>query len=145
LSDVGLTAKQSGDAVLVWALSLGSAKPFPGLRARLFSDKNQPLGEAVTDDSGLARIESINIAAGERPAIVTVESHDEQKPLTWLDLRNTAWNLAGVDVGGRSYLRDGYEAFVYSDRGVYRPGETAHLRAIVRSPRGATPPAFPVQ
>src|SRR5439155_12642143 len=144
LSDVGLTAKRSGDAVLIWALSLSKAAPRAGLKARLFSDKNQPLGEAVTDDQGLARIESVHAANGERPAIVTVES-TAGTPLTWLDLRSTQWDLASVDVGGRAYLREGYEAFVYSDRGVYRPGETAHLRAIVRGLAGATPTAFPIQ
>src|SRR5262249_11568130 len=65
-------------------------------------------------------------------------------PLTWLDLRNTEWNLPDSPVAGKADLRGGYEAFVYSDRGVYRPGETVHWRAIVRGPAGATPPAFPI-
>ena len=34
---------------------------------------------------------------------------------------------------------------IYTDRGVYRPGETVHLRAIVRGRDNSTPPAFPVQ
>src|SRR5206468_9329069 len=125
--------------VLVWAVSLARATPLEGVRVRVFSEKNQPLGDGITDGDGLARIELVSSASSEKPAVVVAESASADMPLTWLDLRNTSWNLAGSDVGGRAYLRDGYEAFVYSDRGVYRPGETAHLRAIVRGPNGATP------
>ena len=38
-------------------------------------------------------------------------------------------------VGGRQ-VPDGLDAFVYTERGVYRTGETVHLTAIVRDARG---------
>src|SRR5581483_269589 len=39
-----------------------------------------------------------------------------------------------------------YRAAIYGDRGVYRPGETAHLVAIVRDSKHVAPPAgMPVQ
>jgi alpha-2-macroglobulin len=65
--------------------------------------------------------------------------------LTWLDLRASALSAGDLDLGGRAYLRSGFEAFVYTDRGVYRPGETVHLRAIVRGPDQSMPPEFPVR
>ncbi len=65
--------------------------------------------------------------------------------LTWLDMRNSAWDRSDSDTAGRSYLRNGYEAFVYSERGIYRPGETVHLRAIVRGADLTTPSPFPVR
>ena len=150
LSDVGLTAKRGRTGMTVWATSLRTAQPLPHVRVRLFSTKNQSLGEAVTGDDGLATLAPAPTASGEEPAVLIAdrkagETQATTRDLTWLDLRSSRANLSDVDTSGAAYLRSGYEAFIYTERGVYRPGETVHLRAIVRGPDGATPPAFPVQ
>ena len=164
LSDIGLTAKRTRDGIVVWAASLRSAEPMAGVRARVYSDKNQLLGEATTDADGIATIQHVRPAGGEDAAVILAEQIPPAKieplgpampttapaapiaaGLTWLDLRRSSWDLGDADTGGRAYLRSGYEAFVYTDRGVYRPGETVHLRAIVRSPDGSAPAGtFPV-
>jgi uncharacterized protein YfaS (alpha-2-macroglobulin family) len=165
LSDIGLTAKRTRDGLVVWAVSLRTAEPMAGVRARVYSDKNQLLGEATTGTDGIATIQHVEPVNGESVAVVladqlppvtvgplgpalptTAPSAHAATGLTWLDLRRASWDLGDTDTGGRSYLRSGYEAFVYSDRGVYRPGETVHLRAIVRGPDGAAPAgSFPVR
>jgi len=165
LSDIGLTAKRTRDGMMVWAVSLRTAEPLAGVRARLYSEKNQLLGEATTDADGTATIEGVHPASGESPAVLlasqlppmkieplgpetptTKPSEAASSGLTWLDLRRSQWELGESDTSGGSYLRGGYEAFVYEDRGVYRPGETVHLRAIVRGPDGTTPAGtFPVR
>jgi uncharacterized protein YfaS (alpha-2-macroglobulin family) len=123
-----------------------------GVRVRVYSDKNQLLGEAVTDERGLATVGNFHPADGERPSVVLAEmaagptgDAGEHPGRTWLDLRSSTWELAGTDVSGRPYLRAGHEAFVYTDRGVYRPGETVYLRAIVRGRDGELPAPFPVR
>jgi uncharacterized protein YfaS (alpha-2-macroglobulin family) len=157
LSDVGLSAKRGRDSVVAWAVSLSTAEPLAGVRVRAFSDKNQPLGEAVTDAAGLARIRPVAPAEGEQPAVLVADRGTPGGPaagadapraahdLTWLDLRDAGVHFAEADTGGRTYLRAGYEAFAYTDRGVYRPGETVRLRAIVRGEDDATPSPFPAR
>ncbi len=175
LSDIALSAKQTRDAVYIWAVSLSKGTPLGQVRVRVYSDKNQTLGEAITDENGLARIGSLVPAAGEKASIVLAERLALASPatrpatllatmaalmqppqtrpalaqggrdLTWLDLQRTKLNLSHADIGGDEYLRKGHEAFVYTERGVYRPGETVHLRAIVRGPDLSVPPAFPVR
>jgi uncharacterized protein YfaS (alpha-2-macroglobulin family) len=61
----------------------------------------------------------------------------------WVDLRTHALAHAPKDVEGAAPV-DGLEAYAYVDRGVVRPGETAHLGVVVRTPEGAAPPADPV-
>ena len=175
LSDIALSAKQTRDAVYIWAVSLSKGTPVAQVRVRIYSDKNQLLGEAVTDENGLARVGPIVPAAGEKATIVLAERLATVSPttrpatllaamaammqppqtrpalaqggrdLTWLDLQRSKLNLSYADIGGDEYLRKGHEAFVYTERGVYRPGETLHLRAIVRGPDLSVPPAFPVR
>lgn len=165
MSDIALTAKQTRDGVVICATSLRSARPIEDVRVRVFSSKSQILGEATTDAQGLAKVVNIHPARDESMAVVladrvpheTAEAFGPLPPatsqpaalardLTWLDLRQSAWELGDRDVSGAEYIRTGHEAFVYSDRGVYRPGEKVHLRAIVRGGNSAAPPAaFPVK
>ncbi len=130
LSDIGLTAKAGRDSVTVWAVSLHSAEPMADVRVRVYSDKNQLVGESVTDQHGLATVANVHPAAGERPSVVLAEmaggppgDAGEHPGRTWLDLRSSTWELADTDLSGRPYLREGHEAFVYTDRGVYRPAK----------------------
>ena len=153
LSDVGLTAKRTRDGVVAWATSLRTATPLAGVRVRAYTDKNQLLGSAVTAADGLARLPDLHPAAGETVAILLADATTDgtTRPsapaeLTWLDLRRTGWDLADADTAGQPYLRTGHAAYAFSDRGVYRPGETVRLRAIVRAPGDVAPAApFPVR
>ena len=169
LSDIGLTAKHGRDGITVWAVSLRTAKPLPNVRVRAFSSKNQFLGEAMTGPDGLARIGGIELPKDETAAVILADMPEPaaqppsllqrwmgvattqpatQQPagLTWLDLRNSSWNMGDADLGGRPYLREGHEAFLFTERGVYRPGETVRLRAIVRGTDSAAPASpFPVK
>ena len=162
LSDIGLTARQTREGIHVWAVSLSTAKPLDDVRVRAYSNKNQLLGEVKTDRDGLAIFANLQTAPGEHAAILLAELNDAgprlagesqqaaahlppQRGLTWLDLNGTGINFGTFDIAGKSYLRHGYEAFVYTDRGVYRPGETVHLHAIVRGPDSVSPSAFPVR
>ncbi|MEI8198120.1 MAG: hypothetical protein WCI73_19670, partial [Phycisphaerae bacterium] len=56
LSDIGLTAKQTHDGVLVWAVSLSTGKPLARVALRVYSEKNQLLGQAITDEDGVAKV-----------------------------------------------------------------------------------------
>lgn len=147
LSDIGLSAKCGRDSATAWVVSLSTAQPLPGVRVRVFSSKNQPLGDAVSNADGLVTIPIAKLPSGEDPAVVIADRGTpagKASDVTWLDLRDSSVRVADADTTGRPYLRDGHEAFVYTDRGVYRPGETVHLRAIVRGPNHATPVSFPV-
>ena len=70
------------------------------------------------------------------------------RDLTYLKFADLQAEVDEARVSGEPY-RGGekkYRAAVYGDRGVYRPGETAHLVAIVRDAEHVAPPAgMPVQ
>ena len=156
MSDIGLSAKSGRQGITIWATSLRTAKPIQGVRARVYSNKNQLLGQIITDADGLGQLK-VAPASEEVPTVIVADQPAQEveggssngstgwRNLTWLDLRSGAINLADGDTGGKPYLRTGFEAFVYTDRGVYRPGETVHLRAIVRGPDHAKPGAFPIR
>jgi len=138
VTDTGISVKQAAGEVLVWANSIHTLAPVSNATVTVWSSAAEMLAEGRTDRHGLAALE---LAAGStEPFLVSVGSGDD---LSFISLRAAALR---VPAGGGStpYLTAGYEAFVYTDRGVYRPGETAHVRGIVRGPRFAMPGTFPL-
>jgi uncharacterized protein YfaS (alpha-2-macroglobulin family) len=159
LSDIALSAKREEHGLTVWATSLSTAKPLDRIRVRVYSSKNQLLGEHLTNTDGLARITNLRMAEGETVAVLladqlsnTAATQATSKPaapsnrsLTWMDLRTTGWDLSDTDTSGKSYRRTGHDAFVYADRGAFRPGDTVHLRAIVRRNDGGAQQPMPAR
>ena len=52
---------------------------------------------------------------------------------------------ADFETRGRPTLEKGYETFIYLDRELFRPGDTANLVTVVRGPQVTVPPEFPVR
>lgn len=55
-----------------------------------------------------------------------------------------AISTAGLDIEGTRLREDGYQAFFYGERDLYRPGETLQGLAVVRDRNIAVPPAMPL-
>jgi uncharacterized protein YfaS (alpha-2-macroglobulin family) len=49
------------------------------------------------------------------------------------------------DVGGKRLNEANYDAFIYAERDIYRPGETVHLNSIVRTNDWNLPGEMPVK
>ncbi len=140
-TDIGIVVKLSPNDLLVWANSIHSLNAVTGAEVRVYSKTNQEIVRGMTDTNGLARFDAPFNEPKAEPFLVTVSKGDE---LSYLKLDGTRVETVG-DTGGRPYVRRGYEAYLFTDRGIYRPGETAHLKAVVRDCNLSCPPPFPVQ
>lgn len=139
VTDLGLSAILHAGGATVWVNSLRDAKPMNQAEVILYAENNSEMARGMTDASGLARL---SFAQGAKTAIPFLVVARAAGDLSFLPLEKTEVTLAG-EIGGRAYLTDNYEAFVFSDRGIYRPGETAHFKALVRDRNLMAPPAFP--
>ena len=139
VTDLGLSALLNAGGATVWVNSLRDAKPVAGAEVILYAENNSELARGATDASGLAKLAFAKDAKAAVPFLVVARAGND---LSFLPLEKTGVTQAG-ETGGRAYLAEGFEAFVFSDRGIYRPGETAHFKALVRDRDLAAPPAFP--
>ncbi|MBI3272268.1 MAG: alpha-2-macroglobulin family protein [Planctomycetes bacterium] len=155
VSDLGLVVKHSAEELVAWVNSIRSASPVAGAKVTAWSRASQVLATGTTDAEGLAKLAAGNCGSGgggsgtsateadAEPFVVTVESGED---LSFVELGRTELPTSGLDVGGRSYVEKGYEACVYTDRGICRPGETLRLKGVVRDRAAAAPSAaFPVE
>ena len=130
VSDLGLVSYLGQEGLDVTARSLGDQDPLSDVTIELFARNSALLGEATTDGDGLARLDAglVRGTGGNTPRIVVARTDDD---FAFIDLEMAALDLSDRGVEGR--LPPGpLDAFVWSERGIYRPGETAHVMALLR-------------
>ncbi len=132
-SDTALTLKKADDGIHVFATDVQSARPVKGLTLGMYSYQNKLLESQRTDNNG-------HVQFSEQGAYVfSVNSAG----IALLKLNHPAWQLNNFDVAGSSGGRKGTDVFMYTERGVHRPGDTIHLAAIVRINRSSPPEKTP--
>ena len=131
ISDIGLVTHQTKDEVLVWANSIHTAEPLQGVEVTLVSRNNQSVYSLRTDGSGFAKFDKVvEKAPGFKIALLTARTEDD---FNFLFLPDTQVETSRFDVEGKRDNESGFDAFVYGDRDIYRPGETMHFNTLIRS------------
>lgn len=125
VSDLNLTLKTGPHEALVWAVNLATGQPVPDLRLNFVELQGQGLGQATTDSTGIARLvlpENRNtvIVIGEQPFAAIAEGWGR--------------GIAPWDFGmGEGVWEQKFRAYIYTDRPIYRPGQTVNFKGILRA------------
>ena len=156
VTDLGLLAKVGDAASLIWVVRLSDGQPVAGATVRLRDIKGKVRfsGTSAADGTvvapGMAKLLPVAPKApqgdgddhneayedwdsrGERRMIVTAQTGDD---LAVLDTNWSSglqvWNFGVNEEHGGGEVR--VRGFLQSDRGLYRPGDTVHLRGLVRA------------
>jgi uncharacterized protein YfaS (alpha-2-macroglobulin family) len=134
VTDLGLTTLAGDDGVHAFVRSLTDAQPIAGAKVRLVAVNNEILGESTSDADGRA-IFAPGLARGEggrAPQLLVAETADGD--YAFLDLSRPAFDLTDRGVEGRPSPGP-LDLFATTERGVYRPGETVYLTALLRDER----------
>lgn len=131
ITDLALTAYRGEDGMDFTVRSLQTAQPVPGVRVELLARSNEVLGSVTTDSNGQARFAApLTRGTGAMaPRLLTAYGPDNDFAV--LDFDRNPVDLSGQDVGGRQ-RPSGADGFLWLDRGIYRPGETVRVGAMVR-------------
>ena len=131
VSDIGLSVLTGDDGLHVFARSLTSAKAIASTEVRLIARNNEVLGTATTDADGHAHFEAglTRGKGGVAPALVTARAGGVD--YAFLNVTKPGFDLSDRGVEGRA-APGPIDVFMYTERGIYRPGATVHLSALVR-------------
>ncbi|MEO5343053.1 MAG: alpha-2-macroglobulin family protein [Gammaproteobacteria bacterium SHHR-1] len=143
VSDIGLTSYLGQDGLSVQARSLASGEPLPGLQLSLNSQNNRRLASLTTDAQGLVRFDpGLLRGTGGRQARQLV-AFSPQLGFSLLDLDKAPLDLSDRGVAGRA-APTGLDAYVFTEQGIYRPGDRVHVTALVRDRLGQKGQALPL-
>ena len=136
LTDLGIVAKKTLDGSReVFVQSLAGGTPVAGARVRVLARNGETLAAADTDAMGRASLPPLDGFVREKsPVAISVTAGDD---LSFLPLNSydRALDLSRFDIGGDANEIDAgtLKAHLFSDRGLYRPGDTVNIGFIVRA------------
>jgi uncharacterized protein YfaS (alpha-2-macroglobulin family) len=157
-TDLGLTTKLSAEAGLVWATRLSDGKPAEGVEITILDRKGVTKWRGTTNADGIAETPGTATLLPENKndsrAVVQREGDEDIEEERWgahaaarlLVFARSADDMTFVDPSASGGLAawnfhvdsdpargaQRVRGFVHSDRGLYRPGDTVHLKGLVR-------------
>jgi uncharacterized protein YfaS (alpha-2-macroglobulin family) len=143
VTDLGLTTIAGDDGVHAFVRGLTDAQPIADATVRLVAVNNEILGETTSDAEGRA-VFAPGLARGEggrAPQLLVAETADGD--YAFLDLSRPAFDLTDRGVEGRPSPGP-LDVFATTERGVYRPGETVYLTALLRDDRAMAVTGLPL-
>ena len=143
-TDMGLSAYDGADALDVVVRSLQTAKPMAGVRVALVAKDGEDLASVVSDTDGHVRFDHALLDGQGGGKAARVMAYGPKADFTLLDLDRSPLDLSnqlkgepgrtlpGAKGGDGRAATTAVDGYLYTDRGIYRPGETVHLVAMVR-------------
>lgn len=141
ITDIGITLKTSPTNILLWATSLKTGEVMPNLPVELRNVSNKVLWTGTTDMNGVAMAPGwkdldVNKVQWGRPEIYAFVSSPGGDAVL-----SSNWNQ-GLDLW-RFNLNYEYtpsesthKTVLFTERSIYRPGETVYLKGVLRSREG---------
>ena len=128
-----LVVKENGDELFVWLTNI-HGENIPNAEVRLYSSRGEKVREGMTDENGQYRV---SLPDGVEPMLVSARvterglSHDVA--LAGFAGWNSRYPYDYSDRSGR-YLPHGqpYLVYVYTERPIYKPGQTVYFKAVIR-------------
>lgn len=147
LTDLGVSARLWDGGGLAWVNRLRSGQGAEGVTVKVWSQGREELAAGTTDGDGVARLEWKPGSGGPKDEPCLVTATDGAGDLAYLRLEGNEVPEDGDAGEGEAYLQEGEcEAAVWTERGIYRPGETMLAEALVRDGRHEAPSElFPVE
>jgi len=165
VTDLGMIVKRALDGAQdVFVQSIRTGRPVAGATVSVVAINGETLLTQTTDADGSAHFPDVSSLRREKtPVMYLVKKGDDS---SFLPVRafDRQLDFSRFDIGGESASVNTGElsGYLFSDRGIYRPGDTFHIGLIVRAqswarsvagiplraevidPRGMTVKTFPV-
>lgn len=138
ITDMGFSVKTASDGTrAVFVQNIATGKPVANAEVRLLGANGVPVCSATTNSQGRADLPStVGLEREKRPVAVVAfaPAQGGGQDMAWLSLDDSARNVdySNYSVSGRHAASNGLSASVFSQRGLYLPGETLHFGCVVR-------------
>jgi len=136
VTDLGIVAKLAADGSRdVFVQSIASGQPVAGVNIEIWARNGSVLTSQATDASGRARLPSLKGMQREKAPAVLVARKAGDLSFLALNRSERSLDTSRFDVGGivTSGAANQLRAYLFSDRGIYRPGDTMHIGIVAKA------------
>jgi uncharacterized protein YfaS (alpha-2-macroglobulin family) len=136
VTDLGLVAKQNADRSHdVFVQSVKAGTPAAGVTVEVLGRNGLPVVSGSTDAQGHVHFPALGDFKREKAPVAFLARRGEDVSFLPFDRADRRLELSRFDVGGVVTGGKGarLDAFVFSERGLYRPGDPVHVAAAVKS------------
>jgi len=136
-SDLGIIVKEDGDHSLnVFVSDLVTTKNLSSVKIKIYNYQHRLIGEGTTDRNGRA-----NIAVPHKAFLLVAEKN---KQFGYIRLDDgSSLSLSMFNVSGQK-VSNGIKAYLFAERGIWRPGDSIFLNAIINDKNNNLPDKHPV-
>lgn len=136
-SDLGIIAKSGSDNCMLFTITnLNTCLPVQGAELEIYNFQHQLMGSVKTGQNGFAKISLDN-----KPFLL-IAKKEKQRGYLRLD-DGSSLSLSNFDVSGTK-VKNGIKAYIYGDRGVWRPGDSLFITCILEDKNNKLPETHPV-
>ncbi len=134
VTDLGLVVKRNADGTRdVFVQSFKAREPVGGVRITALGKNGESLADLVTDVQGHVALPALDGLKRERkPVAIVARKGSDLAFIPWergdRKLELTRFDIEGVPQSQTTAL----DAFLFTERGIYRPGDAIRIGAIVR-------------
>ena len=136
VTDIGIIAKQGVDGSQdVFVQSISTGEPIANAKVDVIGKNGEPAMTSNTDATGHVQFPHLTDLKREKLALMYLVTKGSDLSFLPINKYDRQLNLSRFDVGGidNAVSSQQLSAYAFSDRGIYRPGETAHIAMIART------------
>jgi hypothetical protein len=136
-SDIGIVAKAGGDKIMhVFLNDILTTNPIPQATVEFYNYQQELIGSHQTNDDGMCEA-----YLDEKPFVVIAKNGEQRG---YLKLRDgESLSLSKFDVSGGA-VQNGVKGMIYTERGVWRPGDSIYIAFMLEDKNNILPKNHPV-
>lgn len=134
VTDLGLLVKKNADKTSdIFVVSTRTGQPLAGVTVEILGRNGLAVQSATTSPDGRASFASVDANEHERKAVVYVARLGDDISFIPYSRDDRMLNFSRFDIDGvTTVLAEDLDAFVFTERGVYRPGDEMHIALVVK-------------
>lgn len=150
ITDLGLLVKDNNDGSHdVFVESISTGNPVFGANITVLGKNGLPVLSRTTNALGQAHFPALKDFVDDKAPVAYLASFENDVSFIPFNNYNRQLNFSKFDIGGlynNSEDPANLSAYLFSDRGIYRPGDVIHLGAVVKQAFAMPQPAgLPLQ
>ena len=135
ITDIGILEKKSVDGTHdLFLQSIETGLPHSGVTVEVLGKNGLPIEKKVSNQSGHVQFTDLDDYEDEESPSVFIATKGTDLSFLPYNSHVSNMNFSRFDVGGvhSRYMSSSLQAYLFSDRGIYRPGEKIHLGYVVK-------------